>query len=308
MSAINSDVISNTNYKTSFVARFACRSSLRSSQLEPAELPFVPPTTEASKYDSSKVYIALVVGDGDNIWHLKHSHYQLLQERKEKCASEPGACFPMSWTISPEAKRIVPDMVNALFGMLKDTGADDRIVLPPSGSLYSYPALMSDEGQNEYIEGMTTDFADYGARVSVHWEWFYDWIHAFRTYFPKWSEKTTASEPRGFILTNVPYLFPIGLFGLKQDFKVMGDSVVLFRPNEWRKGSMEGALTPEEMAEKINGFDDGYFSPVYMTRDGSLDVINDSYSMVGMLNDNVEIVDIDTLVDIAMEKHRASLN
>jgi len=67
-----------------------------------------------------------VVGDGDNFWHLKHSHYNLLEARKEKCASDPFACYPMSWTISPEAKRAMPDVANSLMGMLKDTGADDR--------------------------------------------------------------------------------------------------------------------------------------------------------------------------------------
>lgn len=45
-----------------------------------------------------------------------------------------------------------------------------RIVLPPSGSLYSYPAMMSDKGQQEYIDSMEIDFQDYGSRVSVHWE------------------------------------------------------------------------------------------------------------------------------------------
>ena len=129
-------------------------------------------------------------------------------------------------------------------------------------------------------------------------------MHAFRTYFPKWAKKT--NETRGFILTNVPYMFPVGWFGLKDDFKVIGDSVVLFRPNEWRYGSMQGSLSPQKMADKINDFDGGFISPVYMTKDGSLDVVNDSAAMVLMLNDNVEVVDIDTLLDLALQKHQGA--
>jgi len=30
--------------------------------------------------------------------------------------------------------------------------------------------MMSDKGQQEYIDSMEIDFQDYGSRVSVHWE------------------------------------------------------------------------------------------------------------------------------------------
>jgi len=270
-----------------------------------ADLPFVPKERESKVYDASKVYVAIIVGDGDNFWHLKYSHHTYMDQRKEKCNENPESCFPMAWSMSPEAARSgrMADVVNNLFARMKSSGGDDRIVLPPSGSLYSYPGMMSDVGQEEYIEGMDEDLKNYGTRMSVHWEWFYDWMHTVKTYFPKWASFT--SEPRGFILTNVPYLFPMGLFGLKSDFRVINDSVYLFRPNEWRYSSQKGSLSPSEMAAKVNAFEPGYISPIYTTRDGSLDVVNMSFEMVDMLNDNVEVVDVETLLDLAVQKHGA---
>lgn len=271
-----------------------------------AELPFVPKDREEVKYDPSKIYVSITVGDGDNFWHLKYSHYNLMDQRSQKCEAEPAKCFPMSWTVSPEAARdgVMPDVINNLFERMRNSGGDDRIVLPPSGSLYSYPGMMPSSGQDEYIKLMDSDLTNFGTRVSVHWEWFYDWVHTFHTYFPKWSDHT-GGEPRGFILTNVPYLFPMGLFASpKTDFKVIGDSMYLFRPNEWRYGSMKGSLSSSEMADKINNFDAGYISPIYTTRDGSLDVVNMSWDMVGMLNDNVQVVDVETLLDLAVQKQR----
>ncbi|GMH53917.1 hypothetical protein TrRE_jg1496, partial [Triparma retinervis] len=186
-----------------------------------AELPFVPKDREEVKYDPAKTYVSIAVGDGDNLWHLKYSHHKYMDQRAEKCEAEPDKCFPMSWSVSPEAARdgVMPDVTNNLFERMSNSGGDDRIVLPPSGSLYSYPGMMSSEGQDDYIKLMDSDLKNYGTRVSVHWEWFYGWAHAFRTYFPKWAAHT--SEPRGFILTNVPYLFPMGIFANpKTDFKV----------------------------------------------------------------------------------------
>jgi len=69
-----------------------------------------------------------------------------------------------------------------------ETGRD-FFSLPPSGDLYSYPSMMSDEDQETYVGNVIEDFKMMDLSTSVHWEWFYSWRQAINNYFPKFSER-----------------------------------------------------------------------------------------------------------------------
>ena len=255
----------------------------------------VSPQPVAPIYDSSKTYVAFVVGDGDNLWHLKYKFVDFFKERIDYCADNPD-CYPMTWTMSPEAARQMPDIVRHHASQMISTGSD-YWTLPPSGSLYSYPSMMSAAGQTAYIEETQRDMNMYSTRCSVHWEWFYSWRAALHGYFPRWGE--FASDPRGFVLTNVPYMFPMWIFS-GEDFRVVGDSVFLFKPNEWRHSS----ATPGEMADSLNGLPGGYITPVYTTYDGSLDPIANTIDLVdNLLGEHVVVVSLENLLDLAVQKH-----
>ena len=143
----------------------------------------------------------------------------------------------------------------------------------------------------------------FGTRCSVHWEWFYAWRHAISTYFSKWAAATR--EARGFVLTNVPYLLPAFVFR-GQDFRVVGDNIVLFKPNEWRYSSQAGSHTTEEMGDLLNGMPRGTITPVYMTADGSLQPIEATLDLVqNYLEDHIELVSMEGLLDAALQKHNA---
>ncbi|GMH99677.1 hypothetical protein TrVE_jg339 [Triparma verrucosa] len=260
--------------------------------LEPNPIPVV-------EYDPEKTYVAFIVGDGDNFWHLKNNHMKLFNERQTLCLDDPESCFPMSWSIAPAAAKYMSDIIRYYDGIAKNT-TKDYFVLPPSGSLYSYPGLFPSDVQDDYINTMDKDMKVYNTRVSVHWEWFYNWRHAISTYFTKWSE--FATSPRGFVLANVPYLLPVWIFRGKE-YRMVGDNVVLFKPNEWRYSSQKQSHTTEEMADILNGFEKGYITPVYMTIDGSLEPIQATHDLVTKyLDDHVEIVTAESLVDLVIEK------
>ncbi|GMH86495.1 hypothetical protein TL16_g10565 [Triparma laevis f. inornata] len=250
-------------------------------------------------YNASKTYVAFVVGDGDNFWHLKNNHMKLFLQRLQFCTADPSTCYPMSWSIAPSASQYMPDIINYYSDIALNT-TKDYFVLPPSGSLYSYPGLMSSDVQKKYIERMEGDMNIYNTRISVHWEWFYNWRHTISTYFNSWSEYTT--ERTGFILANVPYLLPMFIFRLKE-YRIIGENVVLFKPNEWRYSSAKQSHTTEEMGDIINGFKPGYISPVYMTVDGSLEPIQATYDLyTEHLEEWVEVVPVECLVELVFEK------
>ncbi|GMH79467.1 hypothetical protein TrLO_g4052 [Triparma laevis f. longispina] len=263
------------------------------------------PTEEVS-FDSTTTYVALIVGDGDNINMLKKRNFIWWGARQARCRSDDSSygrmCFPLTWTISPQLLTLIPDMIRYFFDGALNTGRD-YFVLPPSGDLYSYPSMMPSEVQDNYIDNVVEDFRLLSTRSSVHWEWFFSWRDAITTYFPKYSAKT--DSPTGFFLTNVPFDVPIMQFKLHEDFKIVGENegVVLFKPNEWRgvSGTSEQSPSAKDMARRINLAPKGTLRHIYLTSDGGAS-IDSLYSMVDYLEDHVKIVSADALIDLAIQK------
>ncbi|MCA9574237.1 MAG: hypothetical protein KC668_02340, partial [Myxococcales bacterium] len=63
------------------------------------ELPLNPP--QEVTYDPTKVYVAFVVGDGDNVRYIMSTRRDWMEERTALCRDASPACPPLSWTISP---------------------------------------------------------------------------------------------------------------------------------------------------------------------------------------------------------------
>ena len=110
---------------------------------------------EAVVYEKDKTYIALVVGDGDNLELLKTRNLIWWTARRAKCASAVASaeslallCFPLVWSFSPRAPDLAPGIHELFFEQAKATGKD-FFVLPPSGDLYAYPAEMEGEAQDK---------------------------------------------------------------------------------------------------------------------------------------------------------------
>ncbi|GMH92945.1 hypothetical protein TrST_g3806 [Triparma strigata] len=251
-------------------------------------------------YDATKKYVAIIIGDGDNLYFLKNRNRGWVNERIDKCNTR--SCFPLTWSMSPRGAVDMPDIVRHYYDKALETGAD-YFSLPPSGSLYSYPSMMGDEGRKLYAQNVEEDLKMMSSITTVHWEWFYSWRTAFSSYFPIFNNLTT--EPRGFVLTNVPFMFPMFLYRRHELYKIIGENVVVFKPNEWRgAGGSRNNETPADKGAEINGMKSGSITQIYATSDGGLN-LGHIYDMVeNYLGDDVVVVDSDTATRFALEAEK----
>jgi GxGYxYP putative glycoside hydrolase C-terminal domain len=266
---------------------------------------------EEQDYNSSMTYIALVVGDGDNIGMVKTRNYDWVQQRMAYCHNEsmaPYNCFPISWTISPHMLYLAPDILRWFYSQAKNT-TQDFFLLPPSGYLYSYPSLMQEDDQARFVERTEETARLLNSSGSVAWEWTLTWGGAIKNYFPRYATKSIV---RGLFAVNVPFNAPIGEFGRNEHYKLIrrdNGTVVLFNSREWRGTSGRGDvpfsrkeyMTPQDMAAEINGYDKGTVCYIYLTSDGGAD-LDTLYSLVPLLQDHVKVVNHETVTDMALQR------
>jgi hypothetical protein len=277
-----------------------------------------PSSKEA--YNATKTYISFIIGDGDNIGMVRFRNLEWVKQRMQYCRNESLAdpCFPLSWTVSPHATYLTPDMLRWYYSNAQETG-QDYFVLPPSGYLYSYPGMMQAEDQTSFIS-----YTEQAARLlntsgTVDWEMTWTWRSAIRDYFPRFAKQGII---KGVFAVNVPFNMPVFEFGHGEFYKILHsfshvnlrsrsseDATVLFRPREWRGTSGESDrlpftrkfnLPPGEMAAEINGYPPGTVTYIYLTSDGGAD-LDALYDLVPYLNEHVKIVSHEVLIHMALE-------
>ena len=231
-----------------------------------------------------------------------------MQQRVEKCEADPSylGCFPLTWSFSPHAAHLFPDLLDWYYEKALSTG-HDFFMLPPSGDLYSYPSEMPDEVQISFVENTEQDAKLLSTHGTVEWEWIGHWKTAEATYFPRYSENMIV---QGIFTVNVPYNLPIPTtFDPGQYSKIVADNVVVFKPREWRGTefpenvplSRHNFLSVEQMAAEVNSLPPGTVTWIYVTSDGGggLDMI---YDLVPSLEEHVEVVGHDLLIDLALQR------
>jgi len=278
------------------LAYFASRPSFTGAIAPP--LNAHPPTP----FNASRTYVALIVGDGDNLAFLKSTRYTWMEERVKACAGAQPPCFPLLWTLSPHIRKIAPDWLRFYNAAVLATGAD-AFVLPPSGHLYAYPGEMEDGDASAFVLDTESDALAYNTTCSVDWEWLGTWGGALKHYFPRYAARGVV---KGFFATNVPYLLPIVEFAENEYFKILNGTVVVFKPNEWRgtSGSSSPTLHPflrnaSEMAQSINSLPRGTVTQIYLTSDGGGE-LKDFFDLSLYLNEHVEIVGCSDAVQLAV--------
>lgn len=272
-------------------------STRRAPISEPGEV--VQNDAEDVSYDPSRTYVAFVIGDGDNVNYILSTRNVWLQERLDACSTSPDTCAPLTWTISPHLSQLAPDVLEWYYAMSRETGAD-WFTLPPSGHLYAYPTSLNAADQARFVAATEQDAQILGVHSTVHWDWFTTWEDAESSFLPRYA---SAGVVQGIIPVNVPYLvdaFPD--WPDEQHFEVLDDSVVVFRPREWRgvDGSDAYTLTPEQMAEELASYPAGTVAAIYMTSDGGLSLTNSFVPLAGMVPDNVQLVSADTAARLAL--------
>ena len=285
--------------------------------------------TTTIRYDTNKVYVALVVGDGDNVLYMKGTRADWMRERQTHCklsflVEKKKRCFPLSWTISSHLANIAPDVLRWYIEQAASSKLQmddliaslDTFILPPSGHLYSYPGMMPDDVQDNFIQETEQDALLLNTTGVVDWEWFTYWSATEANFYPKYAKKGII---RGIFTVNVPYLFPTDRFFPGTFFKIIeppegyeGKPVVMFKPREWRgtpreqtqcrnesADSTKDYLSPAELSKEIESYPKGTVAYIYLTSDGGLS-FTDIADMAKLLPDHVELVSTETATAFAL--------
>eukprot|EP00854_Cymbomonas_tetramitiformis_P005561 gene5561-6746_t len=234
--------------------------------------PMLQNIAPAPGYNKSKTYIGIVVGDGDNIAFIRTSRRRWFMDRAAR------------WYYNNSY-----------------ASKHDYFVLPPSGDLYAYPAMMPEDMQANFMSNTERDCVLLNTSASVTWEWFDTWSTAIKHVYPKYAKQNTV---RGLFAVNVPYMFPVLNFGPKEHYKILGGKVVLFKPREWRGPACtpkSACPTAHELAAEINGYPKGTVSHIYVTSDGGGN-LGDIYDMVAALDEHVEVSNHEMLVQAALQR------
>lgn len=259
-------------------------------------------------FNASRTYLAITVGDGDNMSFLQSSRRTWMQQRVKRCQSDPEGCFPLLWSISPHTLRKAPGWLRWFYAQANATRRD-WFVLPPSGHLYAYPSQMPDGPQAAFVSSTEEDARLLSTSATVAWEFALTWQEGIDRYFPRYSEAGVVSA---FFAVNVPFMLPVLPFLDGEFFKVLGNrsNVVLFRPREWRGTDPTKApplsgreyLTAAQMAEEVNGYPPGTATQIYVTSDGgaSFETIA---SLVPLLSEHVQLVDDQAIAAMALASH-----
>ena len=277
-----------------------------------APLQQVPdPPSMALPYNESLTYVAIIMGDGDNLNFVKGSRRDWMIERTAYCAAvAPDPCFPLVWTLSPAALHAAPDFVRWYYSQATRTKAD-YFVLPPSGHSYAYPGQMSADDQVRFVAATEADARLMNTSATVSWELLATWPHALEHYFPRFGH---AGIVRTAFAVNVPFMVPVLSFA-GAHYKVLGsgdDQVVVFAPREWRgNGSTAdplekpAVLSPKAMAAELSNYPRGTVSHVYTTSDGGFS-FQQLVEMQAALADHVRLVSSNEVGLRALQRDRAT--
>lgn len=126
-----------------------------------------------------------------------------MQERVAKCAAggNPAtSCFPLVWSMQPHLLHLAPEWLQWYYHQALKTGRD-WFVLPPSGDLYTYAGLLTDEDQERFVLNTERDAELLSTSATVGWEWFGTWANAINNYFPRYGRNGVV---RSIFATNVP--------------------------------------------------------------------------------------------------------
>lgn len=152
-------------------ADFYSNASVFSGTDHRIQIPVVPKMPELQ----SKVYIAIIISDGDNIQYTQHA-----MRRRWDSSAEARTKIPLNWTIAPGLVDIGPGILNYYYTTSTHT---DCFVTGPSGMGYAMPAntltepgapigvyLKDPERMDAYARLTETYLQRSGLRVITIWD------------------------------------------------------------------------------------------------------------------------------------------
>lgn len=266
--------------------------------------PMIQPPPQSVAYNPNTTYVALVYGDMDNINFVQTFGREHMQERVATCTANASACFPLTWTLSPNLLHFAPAMLRWYYTTAATTGGLDWFIMPPSGTLYSYPGQMPLDTQANYVAQQNAQALLMDTRGVEHWEWELTWDQAFATYFPRY---VGTNGTRIFMLNNVPWVIPI-LEMLNETYRIFGDvnapeqSVVAFRPAfNWMEGGGGGGIASNAsvIADILNIIEPGTITYVYTIQNTPVSAL---FELVPLLAPHVQLVGYEALASLAFQQ------
>ena len=174
--------------------------------------------------------------------------------------------------------------------------------------------MMQPDDQAAFVRRTERDAQLLNTSGMVEWEFFNTWASVVKHYHPRYGENKIV---RGFFAQNVPYMAPmVGTFAKNETCKVLDDGAsVFFKSREWRgarSSTVAANLFPADLAKEINGYPRGTVTTIYMTSDGgstnkSSTKLDETYELVALLAEHVEVVSGEAATQFALEHHRRKL-
>lgn len=119
----------------------------------------VPPMPKPPPLEN-KVYVALIVSDGDNVQYMQHALMKFW-------AAAPRGTMPMGWTVSPLAVDLDPAMLNYYWSTATTA---DCLVSGPSGAGYAHINRWSDANIDKFAKVSGPYLQRAGLRVITVWD------------------------------------------------------------------------------------------------------------------------------------------
>ncbi|CAE7815866.1 unnamed protein product [Symbiodinium sp. KB8] len=119
------------------------------------------PLLPVPKYDPSKIYVALLSSDGDNM----QLDYNSLRPRMEE---RLALCPPVGWTISNRLMELAPTVLRWFFAAANRTRDADSFLMGPSGYGFLHP---SSNTKQAILRNLTVEAAEkLDMCAYVHWD------------------------------------------------------------------------------------------------------------------------------------------
>ena len=161
----------------SLVSDFVVNLSFLSLMTKFHEMPHAPlPPVATPAFNSSKVYVALIRSDGDNLQIVTGGQRDQMSARRKQCAAATDAnrsfaCPPQTWTLSNRLLEFGPSVLRWWYAQAAAIGRDD-FIFGPSGYGYIWPSLIDPPAkQQQFADDTPNASSELAWPGYIHWDY-----------------------------------------------------------------------------------------------------------------------------------------
>ena len=136
---------------------FFCNATVYGGITSPINVPPIPKPPPLE----NKVYVAMILSDGDNVQYMQHK-MKVIWDKPVR------GTIPIGWTVSPLSVEFDPAMLNYFWSTAT---TNDCLVSGPSGAGYAHINHWSEANLNTFAEVSAPYLQRSGLRVITIWDW-----------------------------------------------------------------------------------------------------------------------------------------